>query len=71
MKVTERRLVYQYWHEMGWGGKKWQHSFEWEFEDGEYLEVFSNETSWKIVEILKKDKNGNPVLGIAERVVEI
>lgn len=64
MKVTERRLVFQYWYETEWSKTGWD-SHGWQFYDGDFDEA------WTIVEHLYTDKFGNSWLGIAEKETEI
>lgn len=61
-KIIERRIVKQDWYETeltktGWDSNGWYFA-----DDGQdkYL-------SWVIVQHLKSDKFGNPILGVAEK----
>ena len=66
MKVTERRIVMQGWEETGMTKTGW-YSFGWQFNgDGHLVE-----DDWNVVHILQSDKYGNPILGIAEREVDV
>lgn len=66
MKITERRIVKQEWDETETTKTGWD-SFGWQFRgDGHLVE-----DNWTVVEILNSDKHGNPILGIAEREVEV
>jgi len=67
MTITERRLVFQDWYETKYSKSGWDTSVGWLFKD-DYLGLFEN---WDIVEILREDKYGNPILGIAEKQTEI
>jgi hypothetical protein len=67
MKVTERRIVAQDWYktEMTESGHD---SHGWRFDDGSYIEHRNN---WVVVNVIYSDIYGNPIVGIAEREVEI
>lgn len=65
MEFTEKRLVNQYWIESDYEKTGW-YSHDWHFiTGGGYID----HDYWKVVEILKYDKFGNPTLGIAERII--
>lgn len=65
MKITERRIVEQYWYEDTYTKRGWD-SHGWVFKDsGDKVE------GWEIVEHLHTDKFGNSWLGIAEKETEI
>ncbi len=67
MKVTERRIVEQYWYEDTYTKRGWD-SHGWVFMDsGSNAEV----DGWTIVEHLHTDKFGNSWFGIAEKETEI
>jgi len=63
MKIVERRIVEQFWYETEYSKTGWD-SYNWEFKDtGGNPKV----QGWTVVEHLKYDKFGNPILGIAEK----
>lgn len=67
MKITERRIVIQYWYETEYSKTGWD-SYDWEFKDtGELIEG----TGYTVIEVLDSDKFYNPILGIAEKETEI
>lgn len=66
MKITERRIVEQEWHETEFTKTGWD-SFGWVFKD-DYQGLMNG---WTIVEHLHIDKFGNSWLGIAEKETEI
>jgi hypothetical protein len=66
MKITERRIVFQDWYETDEHKTGWESS-GWMFKDD--CQGLVND--WDIVEHLKSDKFGNPILGIAEKGTEI
>lgn len=63
MKITERRIVRQDWHESDESKNGWD-SVGWHFDD-DYLPM--NELHWEVVTNIYTDKFGNPFLGIAEK----
>ena len=67
MKITERRIVEQYWYEDTYTKRGWD-SHGWRFDDGGYLQHREN---WTVVEVIREDKYGQPILGIAEKETEI
>ena len=64
MKITERRIVEQDWYETEYSKTGWD-SYGWRFDDGSY------NLGWDVVEIIRSDKYGNPILAIAEKENEI
>ena len=69
MKITERRIVTQDWYETECNKTRWD-SHGWVFKD----DGLSMSNEWNLVEYLEYldvDKYGNPILGVAEREVEI
>lgn len=73
MKVTERRIVYQYWYEpilkFPWEDKKLVSVSGWRFNKNKQRDYVDG--TWNIIEISQYDKFGNPVIGIAEKETEI
>jgi hypothetical protein len=67
MKVTERRIVIQDWYETEFS-KTGFDSHGWMFDDGTYIEHRGN---WTVVEHIRTNKFGNPIIGIAEREVDV
>lgn len=66
MKITERRIVIQEWDETGMTETGF-YSYGWQFNgDGHLME-----DDWTVVSIVHTDKHDNPILGIAEREVEV
>lgn len=66
MKITERRIVRQEWFETDITKTGWDNDGWW-FKDS-YLPIG---TDWTLITIVHTDKHGNPILGIAEREVEV
>ena len=67
MKITERRIVEQFWYETEFSKTGWS-SYNWGFKDsGESIEY----SGYTVVEYLHIDKFGNSWLGIAEKETEI
>lgn len=66
MKIKERRVVIQEWYETELSKTGWD-THGWMFKD-DYQGLLSG---WEIVEILQSNKYGNPVIGIAEKEIEI
>ena len=66
MKITERRIVRQEWYETDTTKTGWD-SHGWAFNDDGV--IMNND--WTIVNHIHSDKHGNPILGIAEREVEV
>lgn len=74
MKITERRIVTQYWYETTeylWRTnetkKTWETGVGWVFnDDGRAVGE-----PWAIVQHVSVDIHGNPFIGVAEREVDI
>jgi len=66
-KVIERRIVTQDWYETELSKTGWD-SHGWRFDDGAYIEHREN---WTVVEHIRTNKFGNPIIGIAEREVDV
>lgn len=65
MKVLERRVVTQQWYDTETNKMGWD-SYGWVFDDGRQMG-----DDWTIVSHLVFTKNYNPIIGIAEREVDI
>ena len=66
MKITERRIVRQEWYETDTTKTGWDND-GWTFADYGYRIG----DDWNVVNIIYLDEFGNPILGIAEREVEV
>lgn len=66
MTITERRVVMQDWYETETTKTGWD-SHGWFFKESGSPMYYE----WSIVQHLKSDKFGNPILAVAEREVTI
>jgi hypothetical protein len=67
-KITERRIVTQSWYESDSKKTGWT-SYGWQFDDENFMLFVDG--NWNVVEHIRYDKFGNPIIGIAEQEVEI
>lgn len=65
-EIIERRIVTQEWYETEFSKTGWD-SQGWRFDDGTYIEHREN---WTVVEHIRTNKFGNPIIGVAEREVK-
>lgn len=65
--ITERRIVQQDWYETDCTKTGWD-SHGWCFNDG-IGESMPND--WTIMEHIRMDKHGNPLIGVAEKETTI
>jgi len=65
MKITERRIVEQQWYETELSKTGWD-SHGWVFKD----DNTPIDYNFEVIEILEYDKFYNPILAIAEKVIE-
>ena len=66
MKIKETRLIYQEWYETELSKTGWD-THGWRFDDGTYYPL---ENGWDMVEHLRFDKFGNPILALVEKETE-